>query len=574
MDSIEFGLKAVKLSVNGCLSNKEPWQIVTMTATSVLIATWIWQFLFNHEKDLKDRSKQFVFSLVKKLPWVARELDKELKKINCEFENDIIKRNKGRPYITELPKNSLTSEEILILVKDYVSLGDYDWKKGYVSGTVYCNNEELINLMTQVYGIASYTNPLHSDVFPGVCKMEAEVVRICANLFNGGPNACGTMTTGGTESILMACKAYRDYAKYVKGINYPEIVLPITAHPAFDKAASYFKMRIVHVAIDPVTTAVDIKLMKRAISQNTCMLVGSKPNYPYGTADDIEGIAALGLKYNIPVHVDCCLGGFLTAFMPAAGFNIRPYDFSLQGVTSISADTHKYGFAPKGSSVILYSDFKYRLHQFCVTTDWPGGVYGSPTVNGSRAGGIIAACWATLMYFGIDGYVEATSRIIKTTKFIETELRKIDGIFIFGKPETSVIAIGSNKFHIYLLSEALGKKGWNLNPLQFPVGIHICITNMHSEPGVAEMFVNDVNECVNEILKNPNDKDMGKMAIYGMAQSIPDRTVVSDFTRLFISSNYYTPSSQQQSQSSADMNEDSSIKIKTSSANGFYRRLP
>lgn len=148
-------------------------------------------------------------------------------------------------------------------------------------------------------------------------------------------------------------------------------------------------------------------------------MVGSCPNFPYGTIDDIEAISALGLKYNIPVHVDACLGGFLIMFMKRAGYPLKPFDFSLPGVTSISADTHKYGFTPKGSSVILYSEPKYRHYQFTVSTDWPGGIYGSPTVNGSRAGGVIAATWATLLYHGEDGYTEATKRIVDTTKYIE-----------------------------------------------------------------------------------------------------------------------------------------------------------
>lgn len=199
-------------------------------------------------------------------------------------------------------------------------------------------------------------------------------------------------------------------------------------------------------------------------------MVGSAPNFPYGTIDDISGIAALGRKYNIPVHVDACLGGFVIIFMRRAGFPLRSFDFSIDGVTSISADTHKYGFTPKGSSVILYSDKKYRHHQYTVTTDWPGGVYGSPTVNGSRAGGIIAATWATMMRFGVEGYIETTKKIIGTAKYIEAELRKMPEIFVFGKPATSVIAIGSKEFDIFRLSDSLVKVGWNLNSLQFPSG--------------------------------------------------------------------------------------------------------
>ncbi|GLH10854.1 Sphingosine-1-phosphate lyase [Gryllus bimaculatus] len=549
MDSTSAALQSLKLAINGYFRNKEPWQIVTITASSVLASVWLWEFIFQEESVLS-RGKRKFFKLARLIPAVAARIDKEMENINNTFEHEVITRTQGTPYITSLPENGKNDKEIVEMVEKYLSLGDYKWSEGYVSGAVYYYNKNLIKLLTEVYGLASYTNPLHPDIFPGVCKMEAEVVRMTANLFNGGPLSCGTMTTGGTESIVMACKAYRNYA-FERGIKHPEIVLPRTAHPAFDKAAEYFRMRITHVPVDPVTTKVDLKAMKRAISRNTCMLVGSAPNYPYGTMDDIEAIAALGRKYDIPVHVDACLGGFVIVFMRKCGYSIPPFDFSVPGVTSISADTHKYGNAPKGSSIVLYSDPKYRHHQFCVTTDWPGGVYGSPTVNGSRAGGIIAACWATLLHFGLEGYVNATKKIVETTKYIEKGLREMNGIFVFGTPVTSVIAIGSNDFHIYRLADALSENGWNLNPLQFPSGIHLCVTYMHTAEGVADRFLSDVKKFVDVIMKNPKKDVEGKFAMYGMSHSIPDRSIVGDFTRFFLDSIYYTPSQEKANGSKA-----------------------
>nr|CAD7200204.1 unnamed protein product [Timema douglasi] len=537
------GFEHFKIFVNGCLCDKEPWQIVTLTTTSVLAGVWLWGFIFQ-EESLLSRGKKTAFRLARKIPAIARRIDSELDKINETFEKEVINRNQGNPYITTLPDKGKSHAEIVELVKQYLKFGDYKWEEGYVSGAVYYFNTDLIKLLTDVYTLASYTNPLHPDIFPGVCKMEAEVVRMTANLFHGGPSSCGTMTTGGTESILMACKAYRDYARSEWGIKHPEIILPTTSHPAFDKAGLYFGIRITHTPVDPVHYRADINAMRRAIGRNTILLVGSTPNFPYGTMDDIEEIAALGRQYNIPVHVDACLGGFLVVFMEQAGYKLPPFDFSVPGVTSISADTHKYGFAPKGSSVILYSEPKYRHHQFCVTTDWPGGVYGSPTVNGSRAGGIIAACWATMVSFGLNGYVDATKKIVETTKRIDKRLREIDGLFIFGSPATSVIAIGSKVFHIYRLSDALTTRGWNLNPLQYPEGIHLCVTYMHTMNGVADRFIADVEEEVALIMKDPGKEVDGKLAMYGMAQKIPDRSIVGDFTRFFLDSMYYTPANQ------------------------------
>ena len=276
--------------------------------------------------------------MARRIPSVRQKIETEIAKINDGFTKDAAQYGQ---FITVLPKGGLRQDEVLQKVDEYLALGHYKWKEGFISGAVYYYNPDLVKLVTEVYGKASYTNPLHVDVFPGICKMEAEVIRMTATLFNGGAKACGTMTTGGTESIMMACKAYRDYGRDVKGITKPNIVLPVTAHTAFDKSAKYFGMFTKTVPVDPRTTEVDIKAMERAINSNTVMLVGSAPNYPYGTMDNIEAIAKLGKKYNIPVHVDACLGGFLIIFMKRAGYQVRPFDFSLDGVTSISADTHK-----------------------------------------------------------------------------------------------------------------------------------------------------------------------------------------------------------------------------------------
>ncbi|XP_053692149.1 sphingosine-1-phosphate lyase [Sabethes cyaneus] len=522
--------------VDRALAGKAPWQIVAITTTTVLSAVWLWELL-SEDESLYSRIRRRFFKIARKLPAVQRKIDGEIKKINDGFVREASQYGK---FTTVLPQDGLTDEQILQKVDDYLALGHYKWKEGFISGAVYYYNPKLVKLVTDVYGKASYTNPLHADVFPGICKMEAEVVRMTATLFSGGSNACGTMTTGGTESIMMACKAYRDYGRSVKGITKPNIVLPKTAHTAFDKSAKYFGMYTKTVPVNRETTEVDLRAMERAINRNTVMLVGSAPNYPYGTMDDIVAIAKLGKKYNIPVHVDACLGGFLIIFMKRAGYQIKPFDFSVDGVTSISADTHKYGFTPKGSSVILYSDKIYRHHQYTVTTEWPGGVYGSPTVNGSRAGGIIAATWATMMNFGLDGYVESTKRIIDTTRYIEQQLRKISNIYLFGTPATSVIAIGSKDFDIYRLSSELNALGWNLNSLQFPSGIHICVTYMHTQDGIADKFVNDVQSKVALIMQNPEKPVEGKMAIYGVAQAVPDREVIGDFTKCFIDSMYYT----------------------------------
>jgi len=499
----------------------------------------VYEFIFKPGPGLKDRAKNYVFRTARRLPFVKDKIESEVLKQRRSMVEHFHKTAKGQSYINQLPTEGLTEADILKLLLDYKKLVDVDWSKGACSGTVYSGDDKIGNFMSKIYSEFVWTNPLHADVFPDVRKMEAEVVRMTCNMFNGNSKSCGTMTSGGTESIMLACKAYRDMA-YDRGVEHPEMIVPVTAHAAFDKAASYFCIKIIHIGIDEVTRKVDVAAMKRAITSRTCMLAGSAPQFPHGVIDPIEDIAKLGLKYGVPVHVDSCLGGFLLPFMREAGYSLPPFDFSIEGVTSISADTHKFGYAPKGSSVIMYSDELYRQFQYFVQPDWPGGIYASPTFAGSRPGAIIAACWATMMLMGRKGYVDSTRKIIETTRHITAEIRKIPGLFVYGEPDASVVGFGSHDFNVYRLSDALSTCGWNLNALQFPSSIHLCVTLVHTKPGVAEKFVADVANCTREIMENPKAECGGQAAMYGLAQSIPDRSIVSEIAAGFFDGYYST----------------------------------
>lgn len=526
-------------AVNKFFEGKEPWQIVTMTASSVLAIVWA-HSLYNAKDSVTTRLRKEFFRWLRHMPIVRRKIEEKMSEITADFKKDVTKRMAGTTIRRTLPETGLSSEQVIEEIKNLSTMGSYDWKNGNVSGAVYHLNQEISKVACEAYTMTAYTNPLHADVFPGINKMEAEVVRMAINLFHGDEDCCGTVTTGGTESIIMACKAFRDLA-YSKGITNPQIIVPSTVHSAFDKAAQYLGLSVKTIPVNPDTMTVDVDKVRKAIGRRTCLIVGSAPNYPYGTMDDIIALSDVALECDVPLHVDACLGGFVAAFMHAAGHHVPVFDFRLPGVASMSADTHKYGYAPKGTSVVLYRKAEYRHHQYTVTTDWPGGVYGSPTVNGSRAGGLIAACWATMMYVGKSRYVEMTDQIIKTARYIEDELRKIDSIFIFGKPATSVVAWGSRQFDIFKMAELLHKRGWALNALQFPSGMHICVTHAHTAPGVAERLVGDVIEVANICVKDKATPVEGKMAIYGVAQEIPDRSLVSDITKYFIDSMYYLP---------------------------------
>lgn len=524
--------------VNSQCAALEPWQIIAVTLLSTLGVVWLKCFLFQQES-LKSRAKKQFFKLIRKIPFVGASIQGQLNKALDDMSFSLCTLKEGMGYTKLLPAQGLTHKQLLEKIREYETLGEVNWTKGKVSGAVYWGDEKLTDLLVKVYGEFAWTNPLHPDIFPGVRKMEAEVVRMACALFNGGPDSCGTVTSGGTESILMACKAYRDMA-HERGIKHPEIIAPVSVHAAFDKAAHYFGMKLIHIPLDNKTMKVNVKAMKRAITKNTAMLVCSAPHFPHGIMDPVEEVAKLAVKYNIPFHVDACLGGFLIVFMKKAGYKLAPFDFRVKGVTSISADTHKYGYAPKGSSVILYSDKKYRHYQYFVAPDWQGGIYASPSMAGSRPGGIIAACWATMMHMGENGYVEATKKVIETARKIKAGVCKIEGMFVFGDPEVSVVALGSHVFDIFRLSNALTSRGWNLNTLQFPSSIHICVTMLHTQPGVAEQFINDVKKEVAIIMKNPKEKTTGMGAIYGMAQSIPDRSMVTEVSQGFLDCLYST----------------------------------
>ncbi|XP_040566566.1 sphingosine-1-phosphate lyase [Lepeophtheirus salmonis] len=507
-------------------------------------STVVCTMIYNHFKQnvpLQRRIKEYVFKVFRKVPIVKRKVEEERIKTLENFKEEFLKMTSDIQEFPSLPTKGLKKDEVMALSKMCLKTGEFKWEDGKQSGTVYNGDEELTKLISNVYQLYAWSNPLHPDTFPGVRKMEAEIVRMTCNLFNGNRDSVGCVTSGGTESIILAVKAYRDYGRNVLGIDKPVIVVPQTAHAAFDKAAEILDIHIRHVKVDPITKRVNMRAMKSAICSRTVLLVGSAPQFPHGSMDPIPDIAALGIRYGIPVHVDACLGGFLICFAKEAGFSL-PYDFDfcVEGVTSISADTHKYGYAPKGTSVLLYSKHEYRSHQWFTVTDWPGGVYATACIGGSRSGAVIAACWASLMYYGMDGYVEATRKIMETTKYIVNGLKNINGIEIVGEPDVSVVAFDSPIFNIYHVFDGLKKKGWNLNALQFPSCIHLCVTLLTTQPGKADEFVNDIEELAQELIANPRPDEGGSAALYGMAQSIPDRKVIDVICQAYLDSIYVT----------------------------------
>jgi glutamate/tyrosine decarboxylase-like PLP-dependent enzyme len=304
------------------------------------------------------------------------------------------------------------------------------------------------------------------------------------------------------------------------------MVLPDTAHPAFEKAAHYFDVISVRV---PATDGfrADVEAMRRAINENTIMLVGSAPTYPHGVVDSIAELSAVASEHEIGLHVDACLGGFLLPFVRKAGYPIPDFDFRVPGVTSMSADIHKYGFAAKGASTVLYRNAALRRHQFFVYADWCGGVYASPTMSGTRPAGAIAAAWATMNAMGEDGYLRNAQQIMKTTKALIEGVNSIPGLYVLGEPDMSVFAFASDEVDMFAVADAMEERGWHMDRQPKPSALHIMVTLAHQR--VVDRFLSDLKESVQYVRENPSSASEGSAPMYGMMATAPDRGMVHDF---------------------------------------------
>ncbi|MFN3742612.1 MAG: pyridoxal phosphate-dependent decarboxylase family protein [Anaerolineales bacterium] len=378
---------------------------------------------------------------------------------------------------------------------------DIRWQQGRVFGLVYHISEEIDELLKEAYTLFFAENGLNPTAFPSLRKFENEVVSMTASLLGGDEQVRGNITSGGTESVLLAVKTARDWARaHRPHIHTPEMVLPRSAHPAFEKAAHYFGVRPVFVPLRSDFRA-DVEAIEKAITSQTILLVASAPSYPHGVVDPIAEIGALAQKHGLLFHVDACVGGFMLPFVRKLGYPVPPFDFRVPGVTSISADLHKFGYAAKPASVVLYRTPQLRRYQMFVSTDWPGGIYPSPVISGSRPGGPIAAAWALMHFLGEEGYLEITARVMETTKYLQAGIRTLPGLKILGEPEMSVFAIASDELDVYELADELTLRGWLLDRQQFPPSLHMTVNYVHT--GVRAEFLRDLAECL-AIVRRPS----------------------------------------------------------------------
>lgn len=438
-----------------------------------------------------------------------------------------------------IPERGVASGELMARLES-LKVDDADWRSGHTWSLVYHASDEHSDLLKQAYTQLFSENGLNPIAFPSLRRFEAEVVRMAASLLNGGPEVVGTMTSGGTESLLMAVKTYRDWARKSKAIDRPTMVLPRTAHAAFAKAAHYFDVEPVWVEVGPDLQA-DVSAMADAIRDDTILMVGSAPNYPHGMIDPIEELAGVAVSAGIGFHVDACLGGFLLPWLERLGYPIPPFDFRIDGVTSMSADVHKYGYAAKGASTILYRSTELRRHQFHVTTGWPGGIYASPSMAGTRPGGAIAAAWAALQAMGEEGYLAIAERLMDAAIRLVDGVAAIDGLRVLGKPPATVFAFESDSddVDIYAVGDALEERGWHMDRQIAPASLHVMVTSP-SHADVVDDFLADLTASVDQVRRNPGASQQGQAALYGMMTTLPDAGMIDEVVLQMLDGLYST----------------------------------
>jgi sphinganine-1-phosphate aldolase len=375
---------------------------------------------------------------------------------------------------------------------------DVDWRRGRAPLHIYYPGEEAGKVIREAYTAFMSENALSSAAFPSVDRMEREIVRAAVELFHGPAMTAGSVTSGGTESIMLAVKAAREQAKSgrLQKFTRGEILLPSSAHPAFDKAADLMELDVVRVPIGSDYGA-DLRVIEDAISDRTILLVGSAPSLPFGRVDPIEEMAELALRHDLWLHVDACIGGYIAPFAMKLGYSIPRFDFSIRGVRSISADLHKFGYAAKGASTILYrtpSDHNLQSFQF---SNWPKGTYNTFTLLGTRSGSAIAAAWAIIHHLGQTGYLSLTERVMRLRdRFIEGVVN-IDGLKLIAAPHLSVVAFNSGSCDIVAIGDQLASRGWYISRIAEPAGIHQTINLIH-EP-VIDDYLADLRAAVNEV---------------------------------------------------------------------------
>ncbi len=395
----------------------------------------------------------------------------------------------------KLPEKGLAPEALFARMRQR-KREDADWRGGKTWSLIYPAGDDIDEVLREANLLYLYENALNPFRFPSLKDMEAEVVSMTASILGGDEGGGGTMTSGGTESILMAVKTARERAREERGVSRPQLLAPESAHPAFAKAAHYLGLEHVRIPLAADLRA-DVAAAGRLVTERTALIVGSAPNYPHGVIDPIEELAALAADRGISFHTDACVGGFLLPFIRRLGHEVVPFDLSVPGVTTISADVHKYGYATKGASVLLHKDAANLRHQIFLYDQWPGGLYGSPAMAGARPAAPVAAAWAVMNYLGEQGYTERTRSLLETAARLRAGIEAVEGLVIWGDPAATVLSFGSMELDIMAVGDLMDGKGWHLDRQNNPDALHMMISPEHAR--IVDEFLADLARGAGEV---------------------------------------------------------------------------
>ncbi len=405
----------------------------------------------------------------------------------------------------KLVEQGLSREEIFARLAAFRQ-DDLKWQEGRAFGYIFDPGREVLEIGKAAYGMFLSENGLDFTVFKSLMRLEKELAALMAGHLAGDRQVVGNFTSGGTESIILAVKAARDYfRRHRPEVTAPEMILPTTGHAAFHKAAQYLDLRVVPAAVDPVTLRADPAAVARAVRPETILIVGSAPSYAHGVVDPIAEMAAIAREHGIWFHTDACMGGFLLPYFKRLGRHVPDFDFSVPGVWSISVDLHKYAYCPKGASMVLYRHKDLRRHQIFACSRWVGYTIVNNAVQSSRSGGPMAAAWAVLHYLGDGGYLEIARRKLAATETIAAGIEKIPGLRLTARPDMCLVAFTSDTVDVFEIIDEMHLRGWYIQPAlayaESPAHVHLSINA--SNVGKEKALLADLAACVETARRRP-----------------------------------------------------------------------
>lgn len=407
-----------------------------------------------------------------------------------------------------MPQSGTAWAELKLELIDRGS-GDARWREGKTAVYVFNAGEDVAQVQKEAYTMYMSENGLGPLAFPSLKQMEDEVVGMGLSLLHAPDNAAGNITSGGTDSINMAVKAARDYAVANRGVKgQPNIVAPYSAHPAFDKASKMMDLDLRRIPCRNDLLA-NAAAMADACDDNTILLVGSAPSFPYGLIDPISELGAVAQDRNIWLHVDACVGGYIAPFVRMNGVDIPPFDFEVPGVMSMSADLHKYGYCAKGASTVLFRDEELKDYMIFDCDDWPGGRMITPTLAGTRPGGAISAAWAVMNYLGIDGYRARHKQVTDAREAVEQGVRQL-GFEVLGEPRLGIIAFSHPTLDVFAIYKQMYRRGWFTSLTTNPKALHLMLSPFHAS--VTSTYLDDLRDSLQAV--EAGDRDAVTQARY------------------------------------------------------------